>query len=382
MKNSFSTIAVLGATGSIGTQTLDVARRSGIRVTSLSAQNNVRALAALCREFRPQSACIGEEHYAELRLMLADTDIKIYAGAEGLAELAANDPAPTLVNALMGLSGLLPTLAAARAGKRIALANKETLVAGGALVKAAVADGKAELIPVDSEHSAIFQCLRGGGKIKRIYLTCSGGPFYGRDREFLKSVTPEMALKHPKWNMGKKISVDSASLMNKGLELIEAVWLFGVEPKDITVVIHPQSTVHSLVCFEDNAILAQLGVPDMRICIQYALTYPERLPSPAAELDMFGLRLDFSAPDEDTFTLLPLARRAIMRGGNVPAAMNGANEEAVAAFLRGDIGFTDMFSVVEGAASDCRYIAEPTISDILETDKAARLYVKNSLGVI
>lgn len=278
MKNSFSTIAVLGATGSIGTQTLDVARRSGIRVTSLSAQNNVRALAALCREFRPQSACIGEEHYAELRLMLADTDIKIYAGAEGLAELAENDPAPTLVNALMGLSGLLPTLAAARAGKRIALANKETLVAGGALVKAAVADGKAELIPVDSEHSAIFQCLRGGGKIKRIYLTCSGGPFYGRDREFLKSVTPEMALKHPKWNMGKKISVDSASLMNKGLELIEAVWLFGVEPKDITVVIHPQSTVHSLVCFEDNAILAQLGVPDMRICIQYALTYPERLP--------------------------------------------------------------------------------------------------------
>lgn len=382
MKNSFSTIAVLGATGSIGTQTLDVARRSGIRVTSLSAQNNVRALAALCREFRPQSACIGEEHYAELRLMLADTDIKIYAGAEGLAELAANDPAPTLVNALMGLSGLLPTLAAARAGKRIALANKETLVAGGALVKAAVADGKAELIPVDSEHSAIFQCLRGGGKIKRIYLTCSGGPFYGRDREFLKSVTPEMALKHPKWNMGKKISVDSASLMNKGLELIEAVWLFGVEPKDITVVIHPQSTVHSLVCFEDNAILAQLGVPDMRICIQYALTYPERLPSPAGELDMFGLRLDFSAPDENTFTLLPLARSAIMRGGNVPAAMNGANEEAVAAFLRGNIGFTDIFSVVEGAASDCRYIAEPTISDILETDKAARLYVKNSLGVI
>lgn len=382
MKSSFSTIAVLGATGSIGTQTLDVARRSGIRVTSLSAQNNVRALAALCREFRPQSACIAEEHYAELRLMLADTDIKIYAGAEGLAELAANDPAPTLVNALMGLSGLLPTLAAARAGKRIALANKETLVAGGALVKAAVADGKAELIPVDSEHSAIFQCLRGGGKIKRIYLTCSGGPFYGRDREFLKSVTPEMALKHPKWNMGKKISVDSASLMNKGLELIEAVWLFGVEPKDITVVIHPQSTVHSLVCFEDNAILAQLGVPDMRICIQYALTYPERLPSPAAELDMFGLRLDFSAPDEDTFTLLPLARRAIMRGGNVPSAMNGANEEAVAAFLRGNIGFTDIFSVVEGAASNCRYIAEPTISDILETDKAARLYVKNSLGVI
>lgn len=382
MKSSFSTIAVLGATGSIGTQTLDVARRSGIRVTSLSAQNNVRALAALCREFRPQSACIAEEHYAELRLMLADTDIKIYAGAEGLAELAANDPAPTLVNALMGLSGLLPTLAAARAGKRIALANKETLVAGGALVKAAVADGKAELIPVDSEHSAIFQCLRGGGKIKRIYLTCSGGPFYGRDREFLKSVTPEMALKHPKWNMGKKISVDSASLMNKGLELIEAVWLFGVEPKDITVVIHPQSTVHSLVCFEDNAILAQLGVPDMRICIQYALTYPERLPSPAAELDMFGLRLDFSAPDEDTFTLLPLARRTIMRGGNVPAAMNGANEEAVAAFLRGNIGFTDIFSVVEGAASNCRYIAEPTISDILETDKAARLYVKNSLGVI
>ncbi len=382
MKNNFSPIAVLGATGSIGTQTLDVARRSGIRVTSLSAQNNVRLLAGLCREFHPQSACIGEEHYSELKLLLADTDIKIYAGADGLSEIAATDTAPTLVNALMGLSGLLPTLAAAKVGKRIALANKETLVAGGALVRVAVADGKAELIPVDSEHSAIFQCLQGGGKIKKIYLTCSGGPFYGKNFEFLRSVTPEMALKHPKWNMGRKISVDSASLMNKGLELIEAVWLFGVAPEDITVVIHPQSTVHSLVCFEDNAILAQLGVPDMRLCIQYALTYPERLPSPAGELDMIGLHLDFSAPDEETFTLLPLARMAIMRGGNVPAAMNGANEEAVAAFLRGELGFTDMFSLVERATENCAFIAVPTVSDILETDKAARLFVKNSLGVI
>ncbi len=368
-------ISLLGSTGSIGTQTLDVARNLGLRVTALSAHSNVRLLAEQCREFKPKRVCIGAEKYNELKLELNDTDIEILCGDEGLSELASEDESLTLVNAVIGMKGLLPTITAANKGKRIAFANKETLVAGGSLVTSAVKKGNAVLLPVDSEHSAIFQCIQGGEGIKKILLTGSGGPFLGKDRDYLEKVTPEMAVRHPRWNMGKKISVDSASLMNKGLELIEAVHLFDVSPKQVEVVIHPQSIVHSLVEFEDNAVIAQLGVPDMRVCIQYALTYPHRCPSQADKLDLFGKELSFLKPDENNFPLLPLAREAILKGGNIPAAMNGANEKAVALFLDGKIGFTKLFDLVIEATENTAFIAEPTLDDILMTDASAREYV-------
>ncbi|MBR6562314.1 MAG: 1-deoxy-D-xylulose-5-phosphate reductoisomerase [Clostridia bacterium] len=371
-------ISLLGSTGSIGTQTLDVARNLGIRVTALSAHSNVRLLEQQCREFKPDVVCIGEEKYNEFKLAVNDLGLKILCGDEGVVEIASDDRSETLVNAVLGMKGLLPTIAAAERGKRIAFANKETLVAGGKLVTDAVKRGNATLLPVDSEHSAIFQCIQGKNKIKRIWLTGSGGPFFGKDRGFLKDVTPEMAVKHPKWSMGKKISVDSASLMNKGLELIEAVHLFDVEPEQVQVVIHPQSIVHSLVEFEDNAVLAQMGMPDMRVCIQYALTYPDRAPSQAESLDLFGKDLEFRRYDGDAFPLLELAKRAIKTGGNLPAIMNGANEEAVAQFLDHKIGFTKMFELVIDAcegASAVPVIQNPTLEDILASDKSAREYV-------
>ncbi len=370
-------ISVLGSTGSIGTQTLDVARNLGLRVTALSAHSSTKLLESQCREFRPDRVCIGETAYCDFKTAVADLDIDILVGDEGLCELAGDDDGATLVNAVIGMKGLLPTLEAAKKGKHIAFANKETLVAGGKLVTDAVSDGKAVLLPVDSEHSAIFQCLQGGGSLKKILLTGSGGPFLGKDREFLKSVTPEMAIRHPRWNMGKKISVDSASLMNKGLELIEAVHLFGVPADKVEVLIHPQSIVHSLVEFEDSAVIAQLGTPDMRLCIQYALTYPERLPSPAPSLDLLGKELTFTSPDEETFPLLALARKSITRGGNIPAAMNGANEEAVALFLDGRIGFTQLFDLVIEATENAHFVASPTLDDILESDRTAREYVSS-----
>lgn len=368
-------ISLLGSTGSIGTQTLDVARNLGLRVTALSANSNVKLLESQCREFRPDTVCIGESSYNELKLAVADMNIKILCGDEGLSELASEDPSDTLVNAVLGMKGLRPTIAAANKGKKIAFANKETLVAGGKLVTNAVKAVGSVLLPVDSEHSAIFQCIQGGAPIKKILLTGSGGPFLGRTKEYIKDVTPEMAVRHPKWNMGKKISVDSASLMNKGLELIEAVHLFDVAPEKVEVVIHPQSIVHSLVEFEDNAIIAQLGTPDMRLCIQYALTYPARYPSPAPSLDLFGKELTFQKPDTETFPLLALARESICRGGNIPAAMNGANEEAVALFLDGKIGFTKLFELVIEATENARFISEPTLEDIIASDKEARSYV-------
>ena len=369
------TISLLGSTGSIGTQTLDVARNLNLSVTALSAHSNVKLLAEQCREFKPKRVCIGEEKYNEFKLAVNDLDIEILAGDEGLTELASNDESKTIVNAVLGMKGLLPTIAAAEKGKNIAFANKETLVAGGTLVTDAVKRGNAVLLPVDSEHSAIFQCIQGGAGIKKILLTGSGGPFLGKDSAFLETVTPEMAVRHPRWNMGKKISVDSASLMNKGLELIEAVHLFGVEPDRVEVVIHPQSIVHSLVEFEDNAILAQLGMPDMRVCIQYAITYPERKPSQAESLSLFGKDLNFIKPDEETFPLLALAKRAITRGGNIPAVMNGANEIAVALFLDGKISFTRLFSVVIEATESVEFIQNPTLDDIITSDNAAREYV-------
>ncbi|MBQ4316786.1 MAG: 1-deoxy-D-xylulose-5-phosphate reductoisomerase [Clostridia bacterium] len=368
-------ISLLGSTGSIGTQTLDVARNLGLRVTALSAHSNAKLLAEQCREFKPKTVCIGEAKYNELKLLLNDMDVNIICGDEGLLEIASEDESETIVNAVIGMKGLLPTITAAKKGKKIAFANKETLVAGGKLVTDAVKEGGAVLLPVDSEHSAIFQCLNGEKDLKKILLTGSGGPFIGKDRAFLEKVTPEMAVRHPRWNMGKKISVDSASLMNKGLELIEAVHLFGVEPDRVEVVIHPQSIVHSLVEFMDNAVVAQLGVPDMRICIQYALTYPERVPSPADSLDLFGKELTFRKPDEINFPLLPLARKAITRGGNNPAVMNGANEEAVALFLDHKIGFTQLFDLVINATENVEFIENPTLDDILNSDLSAREYI-------
>ncbi|MBR4951288.1 MAG: 1-deoxy-D-xylulose-5-phosphate reductoisomerase [Clostridia bacterium] len=372
-------ISLIGSTGSIGTQTLDVARNLGLRVTALSAHSNLKLLEEQCREFKPKTVCIGEEKYSQLKTALADMDIKILCGDEGVYQIAVEDESPLLVNAVLGMKGLRPTIAAALQGKKIAFANKETLVAGGSLVTNAVKKGNSVLLPVDSEHSAIFQCIQGGTKIKKILLTGSGGPFLGQSKEYIKNVTPEMAIRHPRWNMGKKISVDSASLMNKGLELIEAVHLFDVSPDKVEVVIHPQSIVHSLVEFEDNAVIAQMGTPDMRLCIQYAITYPNRMPSPAPALDLFGKELNFLRPDEETFPLLALARKAITKGGNIPAVMNGANEEAVALFLDHKISFTQLFDLVIKATETANYIANPTLDDIIQSDAMAREFVSANI---
>ena len=379
MQNS---ITLLGSTGSIGKQTLDVVRNLGLTVESLSAHSNAFLLAEQCREFKPKRACIGKEKYNEFKLLVSDLDIEILCGDEGVEQLASEDKSETVVNAVLGMKGLKPTVNAASKGKKIAFANKETLVAGGKLVTDAVKKGFATLLPVDSEHSAIFQCIQGKNKIKKIWLTGSGGPFFGKDYEFLKNVTPEMAIKHPRWSMGKKISVDSASLMNKGLEFIEAVHLFDVSPDQVEVVIHPQSIVHSLVEFEDNAILAQMGTPDMRVCIQYALTYPERKPSQAESLDLFGKKLEFFDYDKASFPLLELAKKALKAGGNLPAVMNGANEEAVALFLDKKIGFTQMFELVIGTVENIgavSFIEKPTLDDIIASDKAAREYVRSHI---
>lgn len=375
-------ISLLGSTGSIGTQTLDVARNLGLRVTALSAHSNAALLAEQCREFKPKRACIGSDKYNEFKLAVNDLDIEILCGDDGVAELASEDESETLVNAVLGMKGLVPTIKAAEKGKKIAFANKETLVSGGKLVTDAVKRGNAVLLPVDSEHSAIFQCIQGKNRIKKIWLTGSGGPFFGKDYNFLQTVTPEMAVKHPKWNMGKKISVDSASLMNKGLELIEAVHLFNVSPEQVEVVIHPQSIVHSLVEFEDNAVLAQMGMPDMRVCIQYALTYPERKPSQAESLDLFGKKLEFFNYDKAAFPLLEIAQEAIRVGGNLPAIMNGANEEAVALFLDHKISFTKMFDLVIDACESLDTVEitqNPTLDDILDSDAAAREFVRSHI---
>ena len=375
-----SSFSLLGSTGSIGTQTLDVARNLGLKVTALSANSNFSLLADQCREFKPKTACIGKEYYNQFKLAVNDLNIRILCGDEGVAELASEDESETVVNAVLGMKGLIPTIMAADKGKKIAFANKETLVAGGKLVTDAIKAGNATLLPVDSEHSAIFQCIQGKNKIKKVWLTGSGGPFFGKDYKFLETVTPEMAVRHPRWNMGKKISVDSASLMNKGLELIEAVHLFDLTPDQVEVVIHPQSIVHSLVEFEDNAVLAQMGVPDMRVCIQYALTYPDRKPSPAESLDLFGTHLDFFKYDKAAFPLLETAQKSLRIGGNMPAIMNGANEEAVALFLDHKIGFTKMFDLVIDTCENINTVSviqNPTVDDIIASDKAAREYVRS-----
>lgn len=366
------TVSVLGSTGSIGRQTMEVVRHLGLGVDCVSGNRNSKAIEAQCREFGIRKAWIGKDNYKELKTSLADTNVKVVTGDDELCEMAFETKCDILCNSLLGVSGLKPTLAALDGNHPIALSNKEVLVAGGSIVKKKAKEKGLPIIPVDSEHSAIFQCL-GGKKAKKIYLTASGGPFFGKDRAFLEKVTPEMALAHPNWNMGAKITVDSASLMNKGLEIIEAVWLFGVRPEDIEVVVQRESIIHSMVGFDDNTVIAQLARPDMRLAIQYALTYPERLPSLTGELDFPSLaKITFASPDDTTFPLLSLAKNAIKRGGNIPAAMSASNEIAVEAFLEKRIMFTDIFDVVTTVTNETAFVPEPSLDDIMSTDKAAR----------
>ena len=371
------TIALLGATGSIGRQTLEVARELGLTVAALTAHTNIDLLERQARQFRPRLAAVYDAAAAAvLRDRLSDTDIEVLAGEEGLLAAATLAAADTLVTAVMGSVGLAPTLAAIRQGKRIALANKETLVCAGELVMSAAAEYGAEIIPVDSEHSAVFQCLQGcrdRGEVRRILLTCSGGPFYGKTHDQLEHVTAADALRHPNWHMGAKITIDSATLMNKGLEVIEAMRLYALPVEQVQPVIHRQSIVHSLVEFRDGALLAQLGTPDMKLPIRYALTYPYRAETPDAPLDLLQCgALTFAAPDEDAFPCLRLARQCGKTGGTSCAILNGANEAAVALFLRGDIGFNDIHRCVERALSRVAVKYQPSLADILEADRAAR----------
>ncbi len=374
-------ISILGSTGSIGRQTLDVARACGFPVRALTANRNAAALEEQCRAFRPELAVLMDEGAArELKVRLADTGIRVAGGMEGLLEAAVLPSAGTVVTAVVGSVGLRPTLAAIRAGKRIALANKETLVCAGELVMAEAERWGAEIVPVDSEHSAIFQCLQGcrdRGEVKRLILTASGGPFWGKRREELAAVTPADALHHPNWSMGAKITIDSATMMNKGLEFIEAMRLYRLPPEKILVVIHRESILHSAVEYGDNAVIAQLGAPDMRLPIEYALTWPARGPAVAKPLDLFACgKLTFSPPDEENFPCLSLARRAAERGGTATAALNGANEVAVGRFLAGEIGFLDIPRLVERAMERVPWGEADTLEAIFAADEAARACVR------
>ena len=378
-------IAILGSTGSIGTQALDVVRCMGLQVTALCANRRIDLLEAQAREFRPQMvAVMDEKAAAELKIRLADTDIRVRQGMDGFIEAATLPQNDVTLNSVVGMVGLLPTLAVIDAGIDLALANKETLVAGGQLVMRAARARGVPILPVDSEHSAIFQCLQGSPgahAFKRILLTASGGPFFGKKREELLDVTPEQALKHPNWNMGAKITIDSATLMNKGLEVIEAAWLFDRTVDEIEVVVQRESIIHSAVEFCDNSVIAQLGTPDMRIPIQYAISYPDRVPSPAEPLDLFKVgRLTFYRPDTETFICLAACQEAMRRGGLAPAAANGANEMAVALFLQKKIGFLDIGRFVWEAMDRQPSVTDYTVEDVLACDKAAREYVLSAAG--
>jgi len=377
-----SVISLLGSTGSIGTQTLDVARRLGLRVAALAARRNIDLLEQQIREFKPSMVAVMEHDAAEkLRIAVADLPVRVTEGMEGFEEAAALEEATVTVNAVVGMVGLRPTLAAIEAGKRIALANKETLVAGGALVMKRAKERGVDIIPVDSEHSAIFQCLQGSpySAFQRIILTASGGPFRGWSREQLVGVKKEQALKHPNWSMGAKITIDSATLMNKGLEVIEAAWLFGKGVDDIDVVVHRESIIHSAVEFCDRSVIAQLGLPDMKIPIQYAISYPERAPSDERRLDLFEIgELHFEKPDTDAFRCLAICKEAMRRGGLVPAAVNGANEAAVALFLQDKIEFLDIAELVGEAMERQKHTGEYTLQDVLEADAEARRFASKA----
>ena len=379
MKN----IVILGSTGSIGTQTIDVLDSIEAQVCAISVNTNIQRAEQQARALHPSLvAVIYEVKAKELKTKLADTDIRVVSGMDGLIEAATLPEADVVVTAVVGMVGLLPTMAAIEAGKAIALANKETLVCAGQIVMRAAREKGVPILPVDSEHSAIFQCLQGaaGNRINRILLTASGGPFFGMSREQMRHVTKEQALHHPNWSMGAKITIDSASMMNKGLELIEAMWLYDVEPDDIDIVVHRESIVHSAVEFEDGSVIAQMGNPDMRLPIQYALTYPERVPCKVPPLDLPRRHnLTFFAPDEEAFPTLGLARRAAAARGNLGAIMNGANEAAVELFLHDKIPFYRIPELVQAAMDNVEYLPEITIEDVLASDRAAREIVKGLL---
>ena len=373
-------IALLGSTGSIGTQSLDVCRMHGYRVVCLTANRCVDLMETQIREFRPDLVSMMDPVAADdLRTRVADTGTKVLSGMDGLIECATYSGADTVLNAVVGMVGLQPTLAAIQAKKTLALANKETLVAGGHLVTNTAKAYGVDILPVDSEHSAIFQCLQGSpekGAVKKLILTASGGPFFGKTLTELENVTAADALKHPNWDMGAKITIDSATMMNKGLEFIEAKWLFDMPIDAIDIVVHRESVVHSAIAYQDNSVIAQLGVPDMRIPIQYALTYPRRLPSPVQELSLVDYgKLTFYAPDYDTFRCINVCKDAIAAGGLRPAAANGANEESVRLFLNGKIKFTDIAVLNRAAMEACPQVADYTLEDVLQADRAARDYV-------
>ena len=376
---TYNKMSVLGSTGSIGTQALRVAEALGIEVKALAAGRNIKLLEEQIRRFSPEVACVYDEQAAaELKSRVRDTGTKILAGQEGVCEVAAHYNAELTLNAIVGIMGLRPTVAALESGKALALANKETLVAGGRLITDLAKSKNLPILPVDSEHSAMFQCLQGRppeGEYD-IILTASGGPFFGKTREKLTAVTPKQAMKHPNWEMGAKISIDSATLMNKGLEVIEAVRLFDVPADRIKVVVHRQSIVHSAVEYADGSVVAQMGVPDMCIPIQYAITYPKRMPCPAPKLDLTAIgALTFDSPDMDTFVCLRAAFEALAAGGLAPAALNGANEQAVELFLHGKIGFLDIGEFVLAAAERAGTKDGYTIDDILAADRDARGFV-------
>ncbi|TGY96956.1 1-deoxy-D-xylulose-5-phosphate reductoisomerase [Petralouisia muris] len=366
-------IAVLGSTGSIGTQTLEIVReQKDIEITALAAGSNEKLLEAQIREFRPKMAALWEEKAARsLQGRVKDLPVKIVSGMEGLLEIARMEETEILVTAIVGMLGIRPTIAAIEAGKTIALANKETLVTAGHIIMPLAKEKQAPILPVDSEHSAIFQSLHGedGNRIQKILLTASGGPFRGRKREELQQVQVEDALKHPNWSMGRKITIDSATMVNKGLEVMEAKWLFDVNPEQIQVVVHPQSVIHSMVEYQDGAVIAQLGTPDMRLPIQYALYYPRRKSLSGRRLDFYQLSsLTFEEPDLDIFFGLKLAFLAMERGGNIPTAYNAANEKAVALFLERKISFLEIPEIINTCMEQCRFIKQPDVSEILETE--------------
>ena len=378
-------ISILGSTGSIGTQTLDVVDKLGLNVCALTASTNIDLLEKQVRKYKPQLAVVFDEDKAKVfKENIKDTDTKVSVGMDGLIEAAQIENAELVLNSVVGMVGLKPTIAAAEAKKDIALANKETLVAGGKLVTDAVNKNGVKMLPVDSEHSAIFQCLQGmydKKSLKRLILTASGGPFFGKTTDELKSVTIEQALNHPNWSMGAKITVDSASMMNKGLEIIEAKWLFDMPAENIDVVVHRESIIHSLIEYTDNSVIAQLGLPDMRIPIQYAITYPERYQSPVAQLNLSEIgKLTFFEPDYNTFKCLRACKKALAMGGVATAVANGANEEANMLFRQGKISFLDIGDLVMGAVDTIDNYEPRNVEDVLNADCLARQYVKDNVN--
>lgn len=375
-------IAILGSTGSIGTQTLEVARNNGdLEVVSLAAGSNIKKLEEQIREFRPKTAAVwSEEKAKELRAAVRDLDVRIVSGMDGLIEVCTAPEAEIVVTAIVGMIGIVPTIAAMKAGKDIALANKETLVTAGHIIIPLAKETGVKILPVDSEHSAIFQCLNGEdrGGLHKILLTASGGPFRGKKREELQSIQVEDALKHPNWAMGRKITIDSSTLVNKGLEMMEARWLFGVEPKDIQIVVQPKSIIHSMVEFVDGAVIAQLGTPDMKLPIQYALYYPERRYLPGERLDFGTLtQITFEKPDMETFTGLKLAFDAAAAGGSMPTVYNAANEKAVALFLDRKIGWLSIPEIIEASMGAHQVIENPSVEEILETEQAVYEFIES-----